>query len=506
MQILAPLISWYAQKRKRQIDFFKSEPIKVQQDVFSQLIKTARNTHWGKQHHYNTILQAGVKEFQKRVAIQDYESLKPYIERSMQGEKHVLWTGETKWFAKSSGTTGDKSKFIPVTKEALQSCHYQGGKDLMAIYLSQNPNSKMFSGKSMSLGGSHEITKFNKNAHSGDLSAILMQNLPAWARYLRTPELSIALMSEWEEKLDRMAETTIKEDVISIAGVPSWTLVLIKHILKKTGKTNLMEVWENLELFVHGGVSFLPYREEYERLINSKSMNYIETYNASEGFFGMQDELNADDMLLMLDYGVFYEFVPLEDLGKDNHTALLLDDVEVGKNYAVIISTNGGLWRYTIGDTVKFTSKYPFKIKISGRTKHFINAFGEELMIDNAEKALKEACAQTQAVIKEYTAAPIFMSQNSKGGHEWLVEFSKMPTNLELFTEILDKMLKTLNSDYEAKRYKDISLTKPKLQIAKTGLFYRWLKQKGKLGGQNKVPRLSNTRKYMDELVRLNEN
>ncbi len=504
MPLLNSILSWFAIKRLNRIELFKKYPINVQRDEFFSLIEMSKDTIWGKTSGYDKIHT--IKEYKKRVAVQTYEEISPYIERVRQGEKNVLWPGETKWFAKSSGTTNDKSKFIPVTREALEDCHFRGAKDVIAIYNSINVNTQIFSefGKALVIGGSQQINKYNNEIYYGDLSAVLMENTPFWARFIRTPNLAITLMDEWEEKIEKMALATINENVTNISGVPSWTLVLLKRILEITGKENLIEVWPNLELFVHGGVSFVPYREQYNRIIPSDKMNYLETYNASEGFFAIQDDPNTNDMLLMLDLGVFYEFMPIEEIGKEDPETLQLDEVEIGQNYAIIISTNGGLWRYMIGDTVMFTSKFPFKIKITGRTKHFINAFGEELIVDNAEKALEMACERTNATIREYTAAPIYMGENQKGGHEWLIEFETEPSDLEYFTELLDSALKSQNSDYEAKRYKSLSLQMPVVRIAPKGLFYAWLKEKGKLGGQNKIPRLANNRNYIDDLLKMN--
>lgn len=502
MQFINSLVTWLNFKRLYQIDLFKKFPFDVQRETLIKLVDKAKNTVYGKQYDFNSI--KSIEEFQQRVPIQDYDGVKPYIERLLKGEQNILWPSEIRWFAKSSGTTNDKSKFIPVSREALEDCHFRGGKDILAVYTTNYPETGIFSGKGLTLGGSHQINKINNESFYGDLSAILIENLPFWANFIKTPSQEIALLSEWEEKLDKITHATIKENVTSIAGVPSWTLVLIKYILEKTGKNNLLEVWPNLELFNHGGVSFEPYKEQFKKLIPSEKMNYMETYNASEGFFAIQDYPTRNDMLLMLDYGIFYEFIPMDQLDKEHPKALHIGDVEQNKNYAVVISTNGGLWRYLIGDTIVFTSLYPHKIKISGRTKHFINAFGEEIIIENAENALKEACEKTGALIKDYTAAPIFMNDDQKGGHQWLIEFEKEPDNPARFSEFLDLALQKINSDYEAKRYKDITLDKPVLTIAKKRLFYIWLKNKGKVGGQNKVPRLANTRKYMDELITLN--
>ena len=502
MQFINSLVTWLNFKRLYQIDLFKKFPFDVQRETLIKLVDKAKNTVYGKQYDFSSI--KSIEEFQQRVPIRDYDGLKPYIERLLKGEQNILWPSEIRWFAKSSGTTNDKSKFIPVSREALEDCHFRGGKDILAVYATNYPETEIFSGKGLTLGGSHQINKINNESFYGDLSAILIENLPFWASFIKTPSQEIALLSEWEEKLDKITHATIKENVTSIAGVPSWTLVLIKYILEKTGKNNLLEVWPNLELFNHGGVSFEPYKEQFKKLIPSEKMNYMETYNASEGFFAIQDYPTRNDMLLMLDYGIFYEFIPMDELDKEHPKALHIGDVEQNKNYAVVISTNGGLWRYLIGDTIVFTSLYPHKIKISGRTKHFINAFGEEIIIENAENALKEACEKTGALIKDYTAAPIFMNDDQKGGHQWLIEFEKEPDNPAKFNELLDLALQKVNSDYEAKRYKNITLDKPVLTIAKNGLFYTWLKSKGKVGGQNKVPRLANNRKYIDELIVLN--
>ncbi|MDY6800194.1 MAG: GH3 auxin-responsive promoter family protein [Bacteroidota bacterium] len=502
MQFINSLVTWLNFKRIYQIDLFKKFPFDVQRETLIKLVDKAKNTVYGKKYDFNSI--KSIEEFQQRVPIQDYDGVKPYIERLLKGEQNILWPSEIRWFAKSSGTTNDKSKFIPVSREALEDCHFRGGKDILAVYTTNYPETGIFRGKGLTLGGSHQINKINNESFYGDLSAILIENLPFWANFIKTPSQEIALLSEWEEKLDKITHATIKENVTSIAGVPSWTLVLIKYILEKTGKNNLLEVWPNLELFNHGGVSFEPYKEQFKKLIPSEKMNYMETYNASEGFFAIQDYPTRNDMLLMLDYGIFYEFIPMDQLDKEHPKALHIGDVEQNKNYAVVISTNGGLWRYLIGDTIVFTSLYPHKIKISGRTKHFINAFGEEIIIDNAENALIEACEKTGALIKDYTAAPIFMNDVQKGGHQWLIEFEKEPDNPAQFIKFLDLALQKVNSDYEAKRYKDITLDKPVLTIAKKGLFYTWLKNKGKVGGQNKVPRLANSRKYIDELIILN--
>jgi len=499
MALITSIVNWLNFKRVTQIELIRKYPQQVQQECFSQLIDKAVCTEWGKLHDFKSIQK--ITDFQERVAIQTYDEVKIYVERLRAGEQNLLWPGEIKWFAKSSGTTNDKSKFIPVSKDALEKCHFRGGKDVLALYTNNYPDSKIFLGKGLTLGGSHKIDNYNNQSYYGDLSAILIENLPFWTEFLRTPSQEVALMQEWEEKLNKIVKETIKENVTSIAGVPSWNLVMINHLLEFTGKKNLLEVWPNLELFIHGGVSFIPYKEQFKKLVPSDNMHFLETYNASEGFFAIQDNPETDDMLLMLDYGIFYEFVPMEEIDSLKPTALTIDQVETSKNYAIVISTNSGLWRYLIGDTVMFTSVYPHKLKITGRTKQFINAFGEEIIVDNADKALQAACEKTDALIADYTAGPVFMSENTKGRHEWIIEFVRAPDSLEEFTFHLDNALKAINSDYEAKRYKNITLDKPLIHSAKAGTFYNWMNMKGKVGGQNKVPRLSNDRKYLDELI-----
>jgi hypothetical protein len=446
-----------------------------------------------------------VREFQERVPVTTYEELYPYIERVMMGEQNLLWPSKIEWFAKSSGTTNARSKFIPVSPESLEDCHYKGGKDMLSIYVNLYPETKLFTGKGLSIGGSHRPSELNAKVNCGDVSAVIMQNLPIWAEAMRTPPLKVALMDKWEEKIEKMVELTVQENVTSMSGVPTWTYVLLKRILEVTGKNNILEVWPNLELFTHGAVAFGPYRQLFRELIPSDKMNYLEVYNASEGFFGIQDQAGTEDeMLLMLDYGVYYEFIPMDQFEEDNPKTLTLDQVELGKNYAIVISTNAGLWRYKIGDTIRFTSLSPYRIKISGRTKHFINAFGEEVIVENAEAAITKACDVTGAVITNFTAAPIFMESGKRGGHEWLIEFEKVPNNLKQFTYVLDETLREVNSDYDAKRQNDIALQGPVVHAAPQGTFMNWLRHKGKLGGQNKVPRLSNSREYLEEIMQVN--
>ena len=485
--------------RQSAIENFMGSPVDAQLKEFHSLIGTARYTEWGKCYDYDSF--NNVADFQKAVPISDYDGLKGYIQRIMEGEQNVLWPSEISWFAKSSGTTSDKSKFIPVSKEALDDNHYRSGRDVLALYFRQFPDSKLMSGKGLVIGGSHQVNQLNADSYYGDLSAVMMQNMPVAGQMLRTPDMSIALMDEWEEKIELMAHATMQENVTFIAGVPTWTIVLIKRIFEIAGTTNLHDVWPNLELYIHGGVSFTPYRQQFRKFIPSPSMHYAETYNASEGFFAAQDEQGVDGMLLMLAHGIFYEFMPMEEWGKDAPRTLTLNQVELGKNYALIISTNSGLWRYLVGDTVQFTSLDPHRIKVTGRLKHFMNAFGEEVIVDNSDAAIAAACAQTGAVVNDYTAAPVYMTGESNGAHEWIIEFDHLPVPIADFAAKMDKHLQSINSDYEAKRHKDIALRPPIVHVMPKGGFNQWLKDKGKLGGQHKVPRLSNDRTWLEEIL-----
>jgi len=482
----------------KELEKHQTQGEQLQRQVLNHLLRSARDTEYGRQHGFATI--KGYEDFRKFNAVNSYEELKESIDRMRHGERDVLWPGRVKWYAKSSGTTNDKSKFIPVSSEGLQKIHYAGGFDSVAAYLFNNPHSRLFDGRALILGGSHTPNYNLSGSLVGDLSAILIENINPLANLVRVPKKKTALLSDFEEKRDRIAREACNANVTNISGVPSWMLSVLNRMMELTGKTHLEEVWPNLEVFFHGGVAFTPYRKQYEQLITSKNMHYMETYNASEGFFGLQDDPTDKSMLLMLDYGVFYEFLPM-----DGGDVVPLWGVEKDKNYAMLISTSCGLWRYQIGDTVRFTSTNPYKFIISGRTKSFINAFGEELIVDNAERGLAYACEQTGAEVLEYTAAPVFMDAQAKCRHQWLIEFSKSPNDLAQFTTLLDRRLQELNSDYEAKRYKDITLQQLEIIPARQGLFNDWLKQRGKLGGQNKVPRLSNTREHIDQLLRLNE-
>ena len=496
------IASWLLKKRIHQIELFLKYPAEVQTELLNQLLTTSQHTLYGKKYDFGSI--NNYDQFKERLAVNKYEDVEPLIERARKGEQNIFWPSPIKWFAKSSGTTNAKSKFIPVSNEALEDCHFKAGKDMLSLYFNNNEASKLFTGKSLRLGGSKEIYD-DSNTFFGDLSAIIIDNLPFWAEINSTPSQKISLMSEWETKLDAIINETLKENVTSLAGVPSWMLVLLNKVIEKTGKTHLFEVWENLEVYFHGGVNFKPYRDQYKKILPRDDFKYYEIYNASEGFFAIQDRNHSDELLLMLDYGIFYEFIPMETFDSDHPKVIPLWEVEKNKNYAIVITTNAGLWRYCIGDTVRFTSTNPYRIKVTGRTKHYINAFGEELIIENAEEALKKACDATASEIVDYTAAPVFMEGNKKGGHEWLIEFKTKPGNLNKFAKVLDEVLKSLNSDYEAKRYNNMTLDPPKIQIARKALFYDWLKMKGKLGGQHKVPRLSNHREFLNEILILNK-
>ncbi len=495
------IASWFLKKRFHQIELFLKYPNEVQEELLFSLINTAKDTQIGKKYDFASI--KSYREFADRVPISTYEDYQDLIERSRLGESNIFWPRPIKWFAKSSGTTSAKSKFIPVSTESLEDCHYAASKDLLCMYLNNNENSQLFTGKSLRLGGSKELYKENGTVF-GDLSAILIDNMPFWAEFSSTPSSKVSLMSKWETKMDAIVNETINENVTSLAGVPSWMLVLLNNVLEKTDKNSLFDIWPNLEVYFHGGVNFNPYIDQYKAILPRNNFRYYEIYNASEGFFAIQDQNNSSELLLMLDYGIFYEFIPMDTYGTPNQKVIPLSGVEIGKNYAVIITTNAGLWRYKIGDTVRFTSITPYRIKVSGRTKHHINAFGEELIIENAEDALRKVCKKTNAEIVDYTAAPIFMDGKEKGAHEWLIEFKTPPSDINYFNELFDNALKSLNSDYEAKRYNNMTLNKPTIHIAREKLFYDWLKQNNKLGGQHKVPRLSNTRHYLDELLKLN--
>ena len=498
MKIFSPAISRLARLRLWQIEEWVNDPIAAQREVLQELVTSAQYTAFGRQYGFNHLFN--IRTFKQTVPVHEYEDLKPYIDRMMGGEDHVLWNTPIRWFAKSSGTTSEKSKFIPVSEESLEENHFQGAKDVLTMYYGYNPDSDLLSGKGLVIGGSHQVSQVSEEINYGDLSAVLLQNSPFWGSWIRTPELSIALMDEWESKIEQLALATIPENVTSISGVPTWTLVLMKRILEMTGKSHISEIWPNLELYMHGGVSFVPYREQFRKIIG-KDIHFLEMYNASEGFFAAQDSPDSDGMLLFTRHGIFYEFMPIEEYGKKFPHTVGLGKVETGKNYAVIISTSGGLWRYIIGDTIQFTTIAPYRVKVSGRLKHYINAFGEEVIVDNSDKAVAVAAEKTGAAVIDYTAAPVYFSDEGNGAHEWLIEFEKEPADLSLFAYELDSALKNLNSDYEAKRHKDIALRMPVIHAVRKGLFNEWLRFKGKLGGQHKVPRLSNDRSIIENIL-----
>jgi hypothetical protein len=495
--VINSFASWVLKQRIHQIELFLKYPNEVQEELLMNLIRASGNTVVGKKYEYDSIHSYAT--FAERVPVSTYEELQPLIERTRKGEQNVFWETPIKWFAKSSGTTNAKSKFIPVSAEALEDCHYKAGKDLLCMYLNNNENSEMFLGKSLRLGGSSQIYEDN-NTSFGDLSAILIENMPLWADFSSTPNKEISLMSDWETKLPAIINEVKNENVTSFAGVPSWMLVLMNKLLMETGKGNLLELWPNLEVYFHGGVNFEPYREQYKKILPKKDFKYYEIYNASEGFFAIQDLNDSSDLLLMLDYGIFYEFIPMDTFGTSNQKTIRLSEVELFKNYAIIITTNSGLWRYMIGDTVRFTSLNPYKIRVTGRTKHHINVFGEELMVENTDQAIAKTCIITATELVDYTVAPVFMIEKEKGAHEWMIEFKKNPTDIAFFQKVLDETLQSLNSDYEAKRFNNMTLNPLVINIARPNLFYDWLKEKHKLGGQHKIPRLSNERDYLEQL------
>jgi hypothetical protein len=500
LQIINSFATWILKKRIHQMELFLKYPHEVQEELLFSLMKSAEATQIGKKYDFTSI--KNYTTFSERIPIATYEDLEPLIELTRKGEQNVFWPSHIKWFAKSSGTTNAKSKFIPVSAEALENCHYKASKDLLCLYLNNNENSELFVGKSLRLGGSKQLYEDN-NTFFGDLSAILIDNMPVWAEFSSTPSSKISLMGDWETKLPAIINETVNENVTSLAGVPSWMLVLLQKALETTGKSNLLEVWPNAEVYFHGGVSFEPYKEQYKKLFPKDSFKYYEIYNASEGFFAIQDQNGSDELLLMLDYGIFYEFIPMDTFGTLNQRVIRLNQVELHKNYALVITTNSGLWRYLIGDTIRFTSLNPYRIKVTGRTKHHINVFGEELMVENTDSALAKTCKGFNCEMIDYTVAPIFMKDNQKGAHEWIIEFKNPPEDIAKFSQALDENIQALNSDYEAKRYNNMTLNRLVLHVARPHLFYDWLKQQDKLGGQHKVPRLSNERTYLESLLEL---
>jgi len=498
MKFLSPAISKLARMRLWRIRNWINHPVASQREVLQGLVTAAQYTVFGKKYHFSKLFT--VKQFKHQVPIHEYDEIRPYIEQMMNGEDNVLWNTPVSWFAKSSGTTSDKSKFIPVSDESLQDNHFKASKDVLTNYYKNFPSSDLLTGKGLVVGGSHQVSRINDDIQYGDLSAVLMQNSPFWGQWIRTPELSIALLDEWEDKIEKLAQVTAGENVTSLAGVPTWTLLLLKRILDIKQKKTIIEVWPNLELYINGGVSFVPYREQFEKIIGSP-INYLEIYNASEGFIAAQDKPGDEGMLLFTEHGIFYEFMPVEEYGNKNMKTVGLNEVQLDQHYALVISTTGGLWRYLIGDTIQFTSLNPYKIRISGRLKHYMNAFGEEVIVDNSDKAIAIAAQKTNAIVTDYTAAPVYFTHDSNGAHEWLIEFEVPPADLGEFSYEMDEALKSINSDYESKRHKDIALRSPVVHVMKKGTFNEWLRSKGKLGGQHKVPRLSNERKIVDEIL-----
>ncbi|MBM3414441.1 MAG: GH3 auxin-responsive promoter family protein [Bacteroidetes bacterium] len=501
MNLLSPAISSLARMRSWRINAWRDNPLNAQREVLQDLVTSAQYTEFGRRYNFGSLFN--VHSFKKAIPIHTYEDLKPYIDRIVAGEQNILWDTPINWFAKSSGTTSERSKFIPVSEEALQEGHYKASKDVLTLYYCHRPDSALLTGKALVIGGSHTLSPLNPEAQVGDLSAVLLQNSPFWGHWFRTPDLQVALMDEWEAKIEKLAEQTVLENVTSISGVPTWTMVLFRKILALTGKSTIAEVWPSLELYLHGGVSFAPYKQQFSALLG-KEVTYLNMYNASEGFFAAQDDPAQNGMLLFTDHGIFMEFMPVGEYGSASPRTIGLQDVEIGQRYALVISTNSGLWRYLVGDTIEFVSLHPFRIHVVGRLKHYINAFGEEVIVDNTDNAIAAACAQTGAAVVDYTAAPIYFGEHSNGAHEWLIEFEQPPSSLELFATILDQSLQKLNSDYEAKRYRSIALREPVVCQVARGTFAAWLKQKGKLGGQHKVPRLSNDRTVLEQILQLN--
>ena len=498
MKWLSPIISRFARMREWRIRNWRNHPVSAQRDVLQDLVTAGQYTSFGRMYHFSDLFS--VKNFKSKVPVHDYDGLVFHIEKMMKGEENVLWNSPINWYAKSSGTTNAKSKFIPISEESLQENHFKASKDVLTNYYKNFPSSDLLTGKGLVVGGSHQIHQVNDTVHYGDLSAVLMQNAPFWGQWLRTPELSVALLDNWEDKIEKLAQATANENVTSLSGVPTWTMILLKRILEITGKKTIKEVWPNLEVFIHGGVSFVPYRDGFEKIIGAP-INYLEIYNASEGFFAAQENPTDDGMTLFTEHGIFYEFMPVEEYGKKNPKTVGLDKVVVDKQYALIISTTGGLWRYLVGDTVSFTSINPYRIRITGRIKHFINAFGEEIIVDNSDRAIAIASQKTGAIVSDYTAGPVYFTEQANGCHEWLIEFEKEPHALDSFVEALDDALKSVNSDYEAKRQGNIALTKPLVHTLPKGRFSDWLNSHGKLGGQHKIPRLSNDRKIIEEIL-----
>ncbi len=498
------IIKGYLKYRYLRIQKMYESPMEVQDEVCRMLLSNLHLTKYGQ--------NLGVKKeisqftFRKEVPITHYEDIFPYIDKMMHLEENQLWPGKVQWFAKSSGTTNDKSKYIPISDHNLFENHVTASWDAISILYRNQPDSKIFDGKNLIMGGSLQNDP-STLINIGDVSAILLSRMPSVGRPFYSPDFEVALMNDWEQKILKMAEICRDEDIVMFAGVPTWTIVLFNRILEITGKSNMCEVWPNIKTYFHGGVGFEPYRHQFQTYFPNNCIDYYEVYNASEGYFAVQDRIGESGMLLLLDNAIFYEFMPLSEIDSDYPKTLLLNEVELKEDYVIVITTSSGLWRYVPGDVIKFVSVKPYRIMVSGRTKHYINIFGEEVMVHNTDAAIKATCFETNTSIKEYTAAPIFMDSTHKGGHEWYIEFDRSPECLDRFSLILDDKLRQVNSDYDAKRTKDIALQNLKIKALPKGTFHDWLKSKGKMGGQSKIPRLSNTRKYLevlDEFVKEN--
>jgi hypothetical protein len=486
----------------QRVERYMQDPGAAQEEWFENLLFAARNTEIGRQYGFEDIKNPA--QFAERVPVHDYDALKDRITRMMHGERDVLWPGEITWYSKSSGTTSDKSKYIPVPPSNLEQCHIAGSWDAMALLYNHRNDLQIFRRRNLLMPGSFASLPEHPQTRYGDVSAVLTQHMPFVARWFYTPDFETALLPNFEDKIRKVAETcSQQDDIVMFGGVPTWLIVLFRMILERTGKDNLLEVWPHLQAYMHGGVGFAPYRKTFQEFIPDDKFVYQEIYNASEGFFGAQCDFDREDMLLLADNGVFYEFVPMDEWEKAHPRTVLLEDVEIGKSYAILISSNNGLWRYQPGDTVVFTRKYPHCFRISGRTKQFINAFGEEVMVGDTDKALALTCAATDAVVAEYTAGPVYFgsSNNSRGGHEWIIEFTKPPANLDEFAELLDTNLQRINSDYEAKRYKGMALAPLRLRSVPKETFMRWMRERGRVSSQAKVPRLANHRDYIEGIL-----
>ena len=497
------VFSHIIKKRIPRIRNYSSSPISCQKTVLEQLLKKAQKTSFGLLHHFNEIRSK--EQFQTLVPLSSYDTLYPYIKRQIEGEENVLWPGKTSWFAKSSGTSGNTSKLLPITVDSLYENHYAGGKDLLAIYYENHSNRKLYNAKHLIIGGSTQINTQTNNTSIGDLSAFIVENLPWWTEIRRTPKRKIALMDNWEEKLDQMAHATLNDNICIVAGLPSWTLVLFQRVLDISGKKNIHEVWPNLELYIHGGMNIDPYRKAFEKMLPNPNMNYVQAYNASEGYFGLQDRKESSDMLLLTDAQVYYEFIPMDEFkGLNSKNVIDLEEVSIDVEYAIVLTTSAGLWRYIIGDTICFTSILPYRFQVTGRTTHYINAFGEKTIISHVEKALSEAASENDILVFDFTVAPYFEESKGSGGHEWLIALNAENENqIHTLEAAIESNMKSLNVDYEGKRKDSINMLAPKFSYVQKNIFERWLKKKNKLGGQHKIPRVQNDRIFIEELLEI---